>query len=187
VAAGGLAVNIAALLILREGRHDGLNMRGAFLHVLSDALGSLGAMISGALIVLYQMNWADPAASMVIAVLVLHSAWQLLKETVAVLMEGAPAHVNVEKVRDALAANDGVAAVHDLHVWTLTSDKVCMSAHVVTKSGVAHQPVLRELTQRMRDEYSIHHVTLQMEDETFIDHHCDDCGMASADTSAVAS
>lgn len=138
VAAGGLAVNVAALFILHGSRRDSLNVRGAFLHVASDALGSVGAMASGTLIMLYGWRWADPAASAIIALLVIHSAWALLKETVAVLMEAAPDNIDVNAMRQAMRDTELVLAVHDLHVWTITSDQVCMSAHAVTEAGADH-------------------------------------------------
>lgn len=175
IASGGLAINFAALVILRRGRHDDLNVRGAFLHVASDTLGSLGAMISGALILTYGWQWADPAASVIIVLLVVHSAWSLIKETVGVLMEGAPAHVDVDEVRNLIAKSVQVKAIHDLHVWTIASDKICLSAHVVVHRGVEAQATLLELTEMVRQRFGIQHVTLQLEDEGFARHHCDDC------------
>src|SRR5690606_2854927 len=131
VAAGGLGINLAGLWILSAGRSDSLNVRGAWLHVLTDTLGSVGALGAGALILLYGWTWADPVASLVIGVLVLYSSWNLLRETVAVLMEGAPGHIDVDEVREALHRVPGVTSAHDLHVWTITSGMVSLSAHVV--------------------------------------------------------
>ena len=180
VAIGGLAVNLSALLILRGDHGDSLNVRGAWLHVMSDALGSVGAIISGALIVGFGWTWADAVASLVIALLVVHSAWALLKETVAVLMESAPGHVDVDDVRNAIRTARDVRGVHDLHVWTLTSDKVCMSAHVVMGRGASAQRTLHAVTELVRVRFGIHHCTIQIEDEAFAEHHCDDCEGASA-------
>ena len=109
---------------LNAGKSESLNVRGAWLHVLTDALGSVGAILAGALVWAFGWNWADPAASVIIGVLVIYSSWDLLKETVNVLMEGAPGHLDVDEVRDAMRGVAGVRAVHDLHVWTITSGLV---------------------------------------------------------------
>jgi cobalt-zinc-cadmium efflux system protein len=175
VASGGLAINVVALLILHGSRSDNLNVRAAFLHVASDALGSVGAMTSGTLIMLYGWRWADPAASAIIALLVIHSAWTLVKETVAVLMEAAPDDIDVQAMRDAMRDTASVLEVHDLHVWTITSDQVCMSAHVVTKSGAEQQETLHALTELVRERFGIHHVTIQLEDERQSSLDCHDC------------
>ena len=180
VAAGGLLMNIVALLVLSRDRHQSLNTRGAWLHVISDALGSVGAIASGALIWAFGWAWADPLASVIIAVLVVHSAWALLKETVAVLMETAPAHIDVDELRQALIADDEVEAVHDLHVWTITSGLVCLSAHVVTHaSGDDAQRVLARLTGLANDDFHIGHVTIQLEHESY-EHACHPCAPPSA-------
>jgi cobalt-zinc-cadmium efflux system protein len=175
VAAGGLLVNLVALAILHGGKSGNLNMRGAWLHVLSDALGSVGAMASGGLILGFGWRWADPLASLLITVLVVNSAWALLKETVGVLMESAPGHLDVDDVRQTIQRAPDVKGVHDLHVWTLTSDKVCMSAHVVIASGAEASGVLLSITEQLRERFGIHHATIQMEDERFARQHCDDC------------
>ncbi len=130
VASGGLLVNAAGLWILR-GNHDAnLNMRGAWLHVLTDALGSLQAIVAGALIWTYGWHWVDPLASVLIGLLVIYSSWALIRQSVSVLMEGAPGHISVDDVRGALLELPHVSNVHDLHVWTITSGFVALSAHV---------------------------------------------------------
>ena len=172
VAAGGLVMNLIGLAVLRGGRDHSLNIRGVWLHVLSDALGSVGVLVSGALVLAFGWNWADPLASLLIAVLVLMSAWKLLKEVVAVLMEGAPGHIDVDAVRDAIVARPGVVAVHDLHIWTITSGMESLSGHVVVDSSQPDQQLLRELQVLLRREFAIHHVTIQIETP---DSH-EDCG-----------
>ena len=132
-AAGGLVVNLAGLWILNAGRGESLNMRGAWLHVLTDALGSVGAIVGGALIYFFGWSWADPAVSVLIGLLVLYSSWGLLKESVAVLMEGTPGQIDVDAVRDAIASVPAVRGVHDLHVWSITSGMVALSAHVTVE------------------------------------------------------
>jgi len=173
IAVGGLLSNAVALWILHGGTDESLNVRGAWLHVLSDALGSVGAIASGVLIWAFGWTWADPVASMVIALLVVHSSWALLKETVSVLMEGVPNHIDVDEVRAAMLAQPLVTTVHDLHVWTLASRRVCMSAHVVATTDGPE--VLASLTKLLRERFALEHVTLQVEDDRFTDRPCHDC------------
>ena len=167
IATGGLAVNLIGLWTLHGGRDDSLNMRGAWLHVLSDALGSVGAMIAGALI--WGFGWlvADPIASVIIAGLVLHASWALLRETVDVLLEAAPASLDVGELEHALVGVPGVAAVHDLHVWTITSGMTSLSCHVGSDGSHDHHDVLTSLQVLLRERYQIHHVTIQVEPEGF--------------------
>lgn len=168
VAAGGLVINLLGLWILSAGRADSLNVRGAWLHVLTDTLGSVGALTAGALILLYGWTWIDPVASMVIGVLVLYSSWNLLRETVAVLMEGAPGHIDVDEVRDALRRVPGVTSAHDLHVWTITSGMVSLSAHVVTPGDQPVGPLLERIRGMLHDRFGIHHITIQVEPDDYV-------------------
>src|SRR5262249_28427137 len=119
IALGGLAVNLAGLWVLGSAHSESLNVRAAWLHVLSDALGSVAALLAGALIWALGWNWVDPAASVLIGLLVIRSSWDLLREAVAVLMESTPRHIDVDRVRDALMSVPGAVEVHDLHVWTI--------------------------------------------------------------------
>lgn len=167
IAAGGLGVNLAGLWILHEHREAGLNVRGAWLHVLSDALGSVGAMTAGVLIWAFGWMWADPLISVVIAGLVVYSAWRLLAETVAVLMEAAPRGIDVDEVREAMSAVPGVLEVHDLHVWTITSGLESLSAHVVASEAADDHQVLSALRRMLHDRFGIHHITIQIEPEDF--------------------
>jgi cobalt-zinc-cadmium efflux system protein len=163
VALGGLAVNLASLWLLTSGRGESLNLRGAWLHVLSDALGSIGAIAAGLLIWGFGWSWADPVASVLIGLLIVYSSWRLLSESVAVLMEGAPRGIDVDAVRAALAAAPGVLAIHDLHVWTITSGMDSLSAHVIAQDGLPHAALLTELRTLLDRQFKIHHVTLQIE------------------------
>jgi cobalt-zinc-cadmium efflux system protein len=174
IAAGGLAVNLLGLWILNAGRGESLNVRGAWLHVATDALGSVGAIVGGALIYALGWAWADPAVSVLIGLLVIYSSWGLLKETVAVLMEGAPGQVDVDAVRDAMRAVPSVTAVHDLHVWSITSGMVALSAHVCVADGPGARPmadVLRDLRRSLHDRFGIDHATVQFEPEGFREVH----------------
>lgn len=167
VASGGLLVNTIGLFLLRHGRARSLNLRGAWLHLVGDALGSVAAMASG--LAIWAADWrvADPLASAAIALLVLRSAWALLRETVDVLLEAAPAHLDVDELRAALLAEPGVASLHDLHVWTITSGMVSLSCHVHCAADAEGHAVLVRLQALLRQRFGIHHATLQIEPAGF--------------------
>ncbi len=167
IASGGLAVNLVGLWVLSEGRHHNLNVRGAWLHVLSDALGSIGAIAAGALVWGFGWYWADPAASALIALLVIYSAWALLREAVAVLMEWAPRDVDVKQVEGCIAALPGVLAVHDLHVWTISNGMIALSGHVVAQNPTGHDKLLQEISDLLHRRFEISHATIQIESEDF--------------------
>ena len=170
IATGGLLVNVLAMALLHANRDASLNMRGAWLHVATDALGSVGAMIAGAAVWKFGATWADPVVSLVIATLVALSAWRLLRETVDVLMESAPAHVDVALVREALGKVPGVTTVHDLHVWSIGSGTVALSGHVQVApalSGDEHALLLASLCAMLREQFGIAHSTIQVEPEGY--------------------
>lgn len=167
IASGGLAVNLLGMLLLRHGRERSLNLRGAWLHLLGDALGSVAAMTAGLLIWAFDWRVADPLASLAIAGLVLRSAWSLLRETVDVLLEAAPPHLDVDELRAALLAEPGVASLHDLHVWTITSGMVSLSCHVHCTAEADGHAVLVRLQQLLRQRFDVHHATLQIEPAGF--------------------
>ncbi len=167
IAAGGLVVNLLGLWILHDGRHDSLNIRGAWLHVLSDALGSVGAMTAGFLIWRFGWRWADPAASLTICILILFSAWHLLREAVDVLMEAAPRHLNVSEIREALSNLTAVLAVHDLHVWTIGSGEVSLSCHLVGSDSAQPSELLQASYELLGQRFSIAHATIQIEPGSF--------------------
>lgn len=163
VAGGGLVVNLLGLLWLRGGQRGNLNLRGAWLHVLTDALGSAQAIVAGVLIWAYGWSWVDPVASILIALLVIYSSWTLLWQSVAVLMEGVPAHIDLGAVREALRQLPGVEDVHDLHVWSITSGFVALSAHLVVATGADAADILHRAEACLADEFEIRHSTLQLE------------------------
>jgi cobalt-zinc-cadmium efflux system protein len=165
VAAGGLLFNLVGLQLLAAGRTESLNVRGAWLHVATDALGSLQTIVAGALIWWLGWRWADPAASIVIALLVIWSSWSLLRDAVAVLMEGVPRHLDVVEVRDALACVPGVVGVHDLHVWTITSGREALSAHLVVGESSPRGTTLEQVRVTLADRFGIKHVTVQLEQD----------------------
>lgn len=167
VAVGGLLVNLVSLWLLSAGKSESLNVRGAWLHVLTDALGSIGAIGAGILIWVFGWYWADPVASILIGMLVLYSSWSLLKETVGVLMEGTPTHIDVNAVHSAIEAVPGVQSVHDLHVWTITSGLVALSVHIVADEGKSHTTLLKEVQHLTTDHFGVDHTTVQIEPAGF--------------------
>ena len=166
VATVGLIVNIAAAIILYSSHHHNLNLRGAFVHVMSDALGSVGAIIAG--IVMLTTGWylADPLISILIGVLILFSSWSLVKDSLSVLMQTVPKGIQLEDVRRTIEAVDGVSAVHDLHVWAVTSDIFTLSAHAVVANGGDFHLVLNGIEDTLREQFNIEHTTIQLETES---------------------
>src|SRR3989454_162444 len=158
----GLIANLAGAAILHRGHDHSLNERGAYLHMLSDALGSFGALAAGAVILLSGWLAADPLISILISLLILGSAWRLVKESADVLLEAAPAHIALSDVHDRITSIPGVASVHDLHVWTVTSGVIAMSGHLVVQNPADNQRVLEAVQGRLGD-LGIEHVTVQME------------------------
>ena len=167
IAFGGLLVNIAGLFILHGGREENLNVRGAWLHVLSDALGSVAAITAGLLIHFFGWYWSDPLISAVIGLLILYSSWRLLAEAVGVLMEMAPSSVDVSQLKAALTEPEGVIEIHDLHVWTITSGLDSVSCHVVTDGSRSYEDLLAQLRDLVHDRCGIDHVTIQIEPQGF--------------------
>lgn len=162
VAALGLGVNVGVALLLSRGG-GGLNVRAALLHVLGDLLGSVAALLSGAVILYTGWTPIDPLLSLLICAIILFSSLRLLREALHILMEGVPAHITLEEVGRRMAASDGVREVHDLHVWTLSSGHVALSAHVVVEDLGAWPAVLAGLRVRLEEEFGITHTTLQPE------------------------
>jgi cobalt-zinc-cadmium efflux system protein len=173
IASGGLIVNLVGLRLLHAGRHHSLNLRGAWLHVGSDALGSFGAMVAGFLAWRLGWNLADPVASIVIALLVVYSSWSLLRQAADVLMEGTPRGIDADEVRGALLSVQGVRAVHDLHIWTITSGMHALSAHVAVPRDEARSGLLHDLSGVLSRRFGIDHVTIQVEQDGEVDpEHC---------------
>ena len=161
-AGDGLGINVAAAWILRPTAATSLNMRGAYLHVLGDLLGSV-ATVAAALVVRYT-GWltADPLASLLMTALIVRGAWSLVRESVDVLLEATPAHIPTDAVRAQLEAIPGIESVHDLHVWSVTSTMIAMSAHAIVREPERHQHVLEHVHDAMR-LFGIDHITVQLE------------------------
>jgi cobalt-zinc-cadmium efflux system protein len=166
-AVAGFVVNLLAAWVLGDGGHDNPNTRAAFVHVLADALGSVGAVAAAVVVLAFGWYLADPIISLVIAVLILWSAWQLVRETTSVLMEGAPTHLDVHDLEATIREMRGVCGVHDLHAWTISEGFHVLTAHIVVVDGASPAAVVREVAAMIRDRHGIEHVTLQTESPDF--------------------
>ena len=172
VGAIGLIVNAASARALYRHAHGSMNLRGAFWHLFTDALGSIGVMVAGAGVALFGAGWLDPAASIVISVLVIAAAWQLLRDAGRVLLEAVPADLDVAAVRDTLSSEAGVEAVHHLHLWTTGSAQAALSAHVVLRGPLSlHDAQLRagDLKRMLATKFGIEHATLEVECHACLD------------------
>lgn len=169
VAAGGLVVNLISLGILHGIRDGNLNTRGAYLHVLGDALGSAGALAAAAIIATTGWMLADPIVSIALALLILVGAWRLMRESTDILLESVPGSVSMAEVHRRILAVSGVTAVHDLHVWGVTSELVAMSGHAIVPDLAHHPQVLEQIRAEMC-QLGIGHVTIQLE----VQHECEE-------------
>ncbi len=167
VALVGLGVNIASAWILHGASEESLNMQGAFLEVVSDMLGSLGVIIAGAIIYFTGWYYADPLFSVAIGLFIIPRTWKLLQEAVGILLEGTPSHLNLNEVRAAMESVPGVEAVHDLHVWSITSGVDAMSGHVCVDGTTTSADVLRKLNEVLKERFKIGHTTIQIEEEEY--------------------
>ena len=164
IASAGLLVNLVALSILHGGHHHSLNTRGAYLHILGDLLGSAAAIAAGVIILLTGWTLADPILSIGVALLILVGAWRLVRESTDVLLESVPRGVSMAEVQSRMLAVPGVTAVHDLHVWTVTSGLIAMSGHAVVPDLSGHPAALEGIRAQLA-ELGIGHVTIQLEVE----------------------
>jgi cobalt-zinc-cadmium efflux system protein len=168
----GLGVNIIAFLLLRPGAGESLNVEGAYLEVLADTLGSIGVIVGAIVIGLTDWGWVDPVVGAAIGVFILPRAWRLGREASRVLVQAAPAGIDLAGVRADLSGIPGVVDVHDLHVWTLTSDMEVASAHVMVSAGTDTHAVLDQARHVLAARHRLQHATLQVEPD---DHHgCDE-------------
>ena len=163
VAAGGLIVNIIAAYLLHSDHKHDLNMRGAFLHVMGDLLGSVMAIIAGLLIVGFGWLWADALGSILISLIIIAGSWRLILDSVNVLLEGTPTHIDLDAVESEIVNTNGVAGVHDLHVWTISSGIDALSAHISHDDSVSHSELLAVVRKKLHDSFGIDHLTIQME------------------------
>jgi cobalt-zinc-cadmium efflux system protein len=162
VAVAGLIVNVASARILHPASLESMNVRGAYLHVLGDLLASIGTVVAAVVIRFTGWLIADPIASFLTTALIIRGAWSLVRESVDVLLESAPRHIDPAAVRAQLEAIPGIESVHDLHVWTVTPKMVAMSAHAIVRDSEAQQHALEHVHDAMR-LFGIQHVTVQLE------------------------
>ncbi len=168
----GLIVNVIAFLLLRAGAKESLNMRGAYLEVLSDTLGSVGVIVAAVVWGITGWTWVDPVIGAVIGVFILPRAWRLGREALLVLVQAAPARLDITALQRELETIAGVVDVHDIHVWTLTSEMEVATAHLMVAAGIDSHAVLDQARHLLADRHGITHATLQVEPE---DHHgCDE-------------
>ena len=165
VAVAGLVVNLIAMRLLSASKDKSLNIKGAYLEVWADMLGSAGVVAAALIIMATGWAWVDPIVAIAIGLWVLPRTWVLLKDTTQILLEGVPAHIELGEVRAALAGAPGVAGVHDLHVWSMSSDDVSLSAHIVLAEGAEAETVRRGVAAILHDRFKIEHATIQTERE----------------------
>ncbi len=165
VAIGGLAANLVAFALLREGSKESLNVEGAYLEVIADAIGSVGVIIAAILLQVFGWTWADPVFAALIGVWILPRTWRLGRRAVRILLQSAPDGIDLDRLAAELSAIDGVVEVHDLHVWTLTSEMDAASAHLVTALDTDAHTVLDRARSCLADGYGIDHGTFQVEPE----------------------
>jgi cobalt-zinc-cadmium efflux system protein len=165
VATVGLIVNIVAMRLLSAGKDKSLNVKGAYLEVWADMLGSLGVIVGAALIMATGWYWVDPVVAIGVAVWVLPRTWGLLKDTTQILLEGVPSGLELAEVRSAIAAVPGVYSVHDLHAWSMTMDDPSLSVHVELGQGHDFEAVRLAVSQMLVERFHIHHATIQIERE----------------------
>ena len=161
----GLAGNLAATVVLARGQREDINLEGVLRHSVADALGSIGVVVAGAFVLLGGSPIVDPIVGLLIAALVLASSWRLIKEPFDVLMEAAPADLDVDALGATLCEEEGVRSVHDLHVWTVTAGFGAVAAHVVVSRDCDRDLVRRRLELTLPERFGIEHTTLQMEEE----------------------
>jgi cobalt-zinc-cadmium efflux system protein len=164
----GLIANGLCAVVLSKSKSESLNIEGAFLHVLSDTLGSVGAISAG--LIMYFTGWyqADPLVSILIGLLIFYSSLKFIRESINVLLEGVPSGIDVNAVERRINELKGVEGVHDLHVWCITPTRMCiMSAHVVVKKGTNKKKLLSDLINMLKEEFGIDHTTIQLEEEGY--------------------
>ncbi|WP_346352948.1 cation diffusion facilitator family transporter [Azotosporobacter soli] len=165
IAAIGLAANLvsAAVLLRRGDAKNNINVRSAYLHIVGDALGSVGAIVAGLLMYYYQWYLADPIISVIVALIILKGAWRVIKESLHILMEGVPLHLDAKEIENRIATIDGVVAVHELRIWTLTSGVDSLACHLLIEPGEDGQTILRQARTLIKESFQIRYQAIQIE------------------------
>jgi cobalt-zinc-cadmium efflux system protein len=176
-----VAVNLVTALLVRRGAEHDLNVRSAFIHLMGDVLSTVGAVIAGIIIRFTDWNWLDPLVSVFIGVLILWNAWKIIREALHILMESTPEDVDMDMLRRDVLAVPGVLGVHDLHVWSITSERRYLSAHIVTDDVTVSvgAKIQAAIGQMLADRHEVQHATLQLECEECHNHGMD-CDCAGA-------
>ena len=168
IAVLGLVANGLSAVTLSKSKDESLNVRGAFLHVVADTLGSVGAISAGVIMFFTEWYLIDPLISMMIGALIFYSSGRLVRDSLNVLLEGVPSHIDVSVLERRIVELKGVKGVHDLHVWCITPTKMCcMSGHVVMKKGTNRKKLIATLINILKEEFGIDHTTIQLEDEGY--------------------
>lgn len=175
IAALGIAINTATALLFLRGRHDDLNIRGAFLHMAGDAAVSAGVVLAGAAILFTGWSWIDPAMSLVVCIVIVAGTWSLLRDALNMTLHGVPPGIDPAKVGDYLVACPGVCAIHDLHIWPMSTTETALTAHLVFPAGHPGDAILHDIAGRLRHDFGIAHATLQVETDADAD-----CALADA-------
>ena len=165
VAVVGLLINLASAYVLFKYQSGNLNIKGALYHVMSDALGSVGAIVAGIIMITTKWYYADSLISILVSILIIRGAWVLFKESSHILLEGTPKGIDLDLVQSCICSKQNVISVHDLHVWTLTQGFEALSAHVVVQDMDYSENILSELKKELSEKFKISHVTLQLEIE----------------------
>ena len=168
IAVLGLMANGLSAVTLSRSKDESLNVKGAFLHVVADTLGSVGAISAGIIMLFTEWYLVDPLFSMMIGVLIFYSSGRLVRDSLNVLLEGVPSHIDVSALESRIVEVEGVKRVHDLHVWCITPTKMCcMSGHVVVEEGTNRKKLITTLINVLKEEFGIDHTTIQLEDEGY--------------------
>jgi cobalt-zinc-cadmium efflux system protein len=168
IAVFGLVANVLSAFVLSKSKDKSLNIRGVFLHVIADILGSIGAISAG--VIMYFTKWyqVDPLISMIIGALIFYTSGKLIRDSVNILLEGVPSHIDMRDLEHRILELKAVKGVHDLHVWSIAPTKMyCMSGHIVVKKGTKRKKLLTNLIDILKREFEIDHTTIQIEDEGY--------------------
>jgi len=172
VAGAGIFINGISAYLLHAGNRDDMNVRAAFLHMVADAAVSAGVVVAGFVIQSTGLRWIDPAVSLIVILVILYGTWGLLRDALHLSLDGVPSNVNSAAVKQSLARHPGVAGVHDLHIWALSTTSVALTAHLIVPGGDPDGALLANLTDDLRRRFKIDHATLQIE-QSVCEHGCD--------------
>lgn len=163
VATIGIFINGGTALLFMRGAHDDLNIKGAFLHLMGDALISIGVVVAGVLIVYTGWMWLDPVFGLLIVTIILYGTWGLLRDSVSLILDAIPRHINQQAVEDFLREIPGVTAVHDLHIWGLSTKEIALTAHLIMPKDALTDADYRNINETLKNKFRIGHVTIQVE------------------------